>query len=331
MKMPVPVRFLILAFLVPSGTGQSQEAAYAWHFEMCDASAAVAVGTNFFAVANDEDNTLRLYDRDRSGGPVSATPLDAFLKVDQKRPEADLEGAAWLGDRIFWISSHGRNREGKVRESRNRFFATRVKRTGSGYYLEPVGRPCRRLLTDLVHNRELSRFRLLEASTLAPKEPGGLNIEGLCATPEGHLLIGFRNPIPEGQALVVPLLNPFGLLAGQSAQFGAVIRLDLGGLGIRDMIRLGSHYLIIAGSFNDQGGSRLYRWSGGRDRPAPVPDVTFPQFNPEAIVSYPDRPGRLQLLSDDGTRLLNGVECKRVSDPAQRRFRSIWVTLPNAD
>ena len=37
-----------------------------------------------------------------------------------------LSGAAWLGDRIFWIGSHGRNRDGKYRASRHRFFAVRI-------------------------------------------------------------------------------------------------------------------------------------------------------------------------------------------------------------
>jgi hypothetical protein len=34
--------------------------------------------------------------------------------------------------------------------------------------------------------------------------PGGLNIEGLAATPDGQLLIGFRNPLSEGKALLLP-------------------------------------------------------------------------------------------------------------------------------
>jgi len=106
---------------------------------MCDASAAVALDKNHFAVGNDEDNRLRIYRTDLSGLPEQSRDLSGFLKVDPKRPESDLEGAAWLGDRIFWITSHGRNREGKFRESRHRFFATTVQKTNDGLCFVPVG------------------------------------------------------------------------------------------------------------------------------------------------------------------------------------------------
>src|SRR5258705_7833365 len=80
---------------------------------MCDASAAVALDEDLFAVANDEDNTIRTYSAKRGGAPIETLNLSPFLRVDPKRPETDLEGAAWLDDQIFWIASHGRNHDGK--------------------------------------------------------------------------------------------------------------------------------------------------------------------------------------------------------------------------
>ena len=65
---------------------------------MCDASAAVAIGPDVFAVGNDEDNTLRLYRAKDGGLPFKSFDLSNFLKVDPKSPESDLEGAAWLGN-----------------------------------------------------------------------------------------------------------------------------------------------------------------------------------------------------------------------------------------
>ena len=35
----------------------------------------------------------------------------------------------------------------------------------------------------------------------AAEAEGGFNIEGLAAAPDGSLLIGLRNPIPQGRAL----------------------------------------------------------------------------------------------------------------------------------
>src|SRR5260221_3952592 len=198
-----------------TGAGVSTQT---WYYGMCDASAAVALNKDLFAVANDEDNSIRVYRTHEPGLPVRSFNLSLFLGVESKRPETDLEGAAWLGDRIFWITSHGRNHEGKYRRNRHYFFATRWNEAEQR--LTPVGKPYQNLLVDLSRERRLKQFKLGAASALAPKLPGALNIEALCATPDQHILIGFRNPIPPGQALIVPLLNPNDLLDGQRAQFG---------------------------------------------------------------------------------------------------------------
>src|SRR5436190_1450267 len=82
---------------------------------------------------------------------------------------------------------------------------------------------------------ELNQFKLGDAAKKAPKEEGGLNIESLCAVGE-TLYIGFRNPIPNGKALIVPLVNPSAVVdEGKPAQLGKPILIDLGGLGLRDM------------------------------------------------------------------------------------------------
>ena len=44
----------------------------------------------------------------------------------------------------------------------------------------------------LCYDPRLKPFNLARASTLPPKERGALNIEGLCATPQQQLLIGFQ-------------------------------------------------------------------------------------------------------------------------------------------
>ena len=77
----------------------------------CDGSAAVALDADHFAVADDDHNVLRVY---RIGQPDSIPSLnvDQFLEAPKKKKngfkEADIEGAARVGDRIYWIGSHGR-------------------------------------------------------------------------------------------------------------------------------------------------------------------------------------------------------------------------------
>jgi len=292
---------------------------------MCDASAAVAIGADVFAVGNDEDNTLRLYRAKDGGIPFQSSDLSNFLKVDPKSPESDLEGAAWLGNQIFWITSHGRNRDGKFRESRHRFFATSVA-TNDNLRLVPIGRPYTRLLADLAQDPRLKPYRLAAASKLPPKHRDALNIEGLCAMPDGHLLIGFRNPIPLGRGLVVPLLNPTEMITGVPAKLGDPMLLNLGGQGVRDIGFWQGRYMIVAGSPDAEGVSHLYSWKGPGFEPERMQGIDLHDFNPEALVVYPSHPNSFQVLSDDGTRQIQGQECKHLTDPMQRIFRGMWIT-----
>jgi hypothetical protein len=294
------------------------------HSGMCDASAGVPLGDDFFAVANDEDNTLRVYRNDRSGPPMRGVDLTTFLHVNPKSPETDLEGAARVGDRIYWITSHGRNQRGRERASRERFFATDIRGQHDQFELVAVGRPYQDLLLDLIADPRLARFHLARASGLAPKERGALNIEGLCATADHKLLIGFRNPIPGGQALIVPLENPDDVVRGARARLGNPILLDLDGLGIRDLAWARGKYYLIAGSYTGGGRSQLYEWDGSAADPRRLSRPKLRGLNPEALVFYPDREEFL-VLNDDGTRLVDGRPCKTVKDPARRSFRSVWL------
>ena len=95
-----------------------------------DGSAGAASGTNHFIDACDEDNLLRLYPSDTDGKPkvlLDLNQLLGFPKDNGEFKECDLEGAARIGDRIYWIGSHSRSaKKGKVQPSRQVLFATKV-------------------------------------------------------------------------------------------------------------------------------------------------------------------------------------------------------------
>ncbi len=297
------------------------------HAGMCDASGAVTVSSNLFVAADDEDNCLRLYRSDRGGAPVKQFDCSGFLELEGSSAEADLEGAARLGDRAFWIGSHGRNRDGKKRPSRCCLFATDIQVIDGELTLMPVGKPYRRLLVDLVNHPQFERFHLAEAARRAPEEAGGLSIEGLSAMPDGHLLIGFRNPVPGGKALLIPLTNPNEVIKGKPARLDGAIQLDLGGRGIRDIAWHKGTYLIIAGSWQDGGHFRLYTWLGPGAPPQLLHVAPLRDCQPEALVIYPQHGlQRFQILSDDGSVPIDGCPCKDLPDPNRRSFRSFWVT-----
>ena len=328
-----------------------------------DASAAVVIDKDMFIVADDENNILRVYKTSQGGLPLFSFNMAEFLSIEPEYPEADIEGAAIIGQRIYWITSHGRNKDGKMRPNRYRFFATTVKVENGNVTITPVGTPCKTMIHSLVKAENMRHLRLdratrfdateltkKERKKLAPKEEG-LNIEGLCASADGRTIyIGFRNPRPvdrvtnHKKALVVPLNNPKQVIEDCEAPiFGQPILLDLAGLGIRSMEYSHFHkeYFIIAGSFDESPKFALYRWSGKKERPPVlVRQLSQSNFSPEALVTFKDS-DKLFMLSDDGSleiKVGGAWECmkgefrrdgtclnKYLIDPKKKTFRGIWL------
>jgi hypothetical protein len=299
------------------------------HLGTCDASAAVEVGPGLFVVANDEDNVLRIYSSDKSGPPIDSVDLNPFLKPDPGSPEADIEAATHVGDRIYWITSHGANKNGKERLSRRRLFATDMKRLGGKVTLTPALQPYSDLVKNLAETPALKDFDLEGASKKAPEGEGGLNIEGLAATPQGTLLIAFRNPVPAGKALIVPLENPEQVLAGTPAKLGTPLLLSLDGRGIRSIeySKDRNEYLIVAGPTAETGTFALYGWAGPpSESPRLIKVLGLSGVRPEALILIASEKDSVLLLSDDGSKSVDDKECKE-AETAKRSFRSFRVEL----
>jgi len=331
-----------------------------------DASAAVAVGEDVFVVADDENNILRIYETSKAGQPVGSFDMTSFLGIEPDYPEADIEAATIIGRRIYWITSHGRNKDGKLRPSRYRFFATELLNENGSIQLRPAGKPCKTLVNELLKNQAARRLELDKATRfgeelkkkdsekLAPKNEG-LNIEGLCASADGGTLyIGFRNPRPKDKqdgrtkAIVMPLCNPDRVIEkGEAPVFGEPMLWDLKGLGIRSMeySRFHKACFIIAGGPDEEEGFALYRWSGEPESP-PVLERELSlgkkKFSFEALIPF-EKSGRLLMLSDDGNLLVKVAgawEClegeyrkdgtclnKYLANPGRKTFRGIWLEL----
>jgi pSer/pThr/pTyr-binding forkhead associated (FHA) protein len=108
-----------------------------------------------------------------------------------------------------------------------------------------------------------------ELKSVSADEKYAINIEGITWDPDHErLLLGMRAPVVDGQALIVPvkLHDAHGAFTADNLEFGAAMRLPLGGLGIRDIqydSRLKS-FLIIAGqsSHHDKKVFKLWEWDG---------------------------------------------------------------------
>jgi Protein of unknown function (DUF3616) len=286
----------------------------------CDASGAVPLTKDVFAVADDEDNILRQYSAQNGGEALDKTDVSPFLELRQKHPESDIEAATRIGDVAYWLTSHGRNKKGDLKPERSYFFATTLP--SNQLRLSGVGSPQSGLQEELIAQFDPD-FHLQAASERPPNVPEGFNIEGLTATLDGKLLIGFRNPIPHGKALIVLLENPRAVLDGAKAQFGTPILLELEGLGIRGLSWWHGKYLIIGGPF-DNGPSKLFTWEGPGHVAALVA-VDLSHYNPEGFFT-PEDADEIMLLSDDGTSLIEGKPCKTLKKhEGPKRFRGIWL------
>lgn len=310
---------------------------------VCDASAAAIIDDVHFIVGNDEDETLALYASDGSTATAVQTfNFASYLRsnIDQ---ECDIEDATRLGNRIYWITSHGRSKKGKLRVNRYRLFATDIAYASSELQLNWGGR-YDRLVHDMLDDsswdtpsaaltRETiavidraTRLSEEKVSELEPKDEG-LNIEALAVdSNQQGLWIGFRNPLREGKALVLHLKNPDALLAGngEQARFSDPIYLDLGGMGFRSMDYdpVKKVYFIIAGLQRNGGPFSLFRWNGTADHaPEFVMDLQYAKGSyPEAVLV---EGSEIHVLNDEGKRRINKRKCKkvRVEDKSFRERR----------
>ena len=299
----------------------------------CDGSAAAWLGNDRIAVADDEDGTLWLYGI--GGGEPERRDLPGLAG-----DEPDFEGAARIGEKIYWIGSHGRNAKGKVQPSRQVVVATDLDGTIVGTPFKdllpflPGADPSGKLgLADSIGMGETSRARAAEA--------GGLNIEGLVAKPDGSAWIGLRNPrSDDGEAVLIPLdgLASVGTAAPKISP-GKAAKILIDELGVRDLawsedLRA---FLIIGGTSSAGDDFRLYRWAGDGSPPQAIMRVEG--IGPEAVVPLPG--GRTALLlSDDGDRRVavaeSGCEsgwrdgtcaCKHLVDHGKKSFRGRIVEL----
>lgn len=351
-----------------ASAASSQPETTRFHTGASDASAALAVDADWMFVADDENQVLRLYSRRDSGlhqAGFDVTASLALTDIDGGVPrEVDIEGSTRIGNRIFWIGSHGNQATGNhnARPNRRRVFATDLDGAGILAGLSYAGR-YDHLLEDMIgwdnaggHGLGEGFLGLAAASApnVSPELPSGLNIEGLSIAPDGSTaLVAFRAPrLPAGSrdlALVVPVLDFDALVTGAapgsqaagSAAFEPPILLDLGGRAIRSLERNAyGDYLIVAGPSGSVDPSgidfRLFLWSGSRDD-APVlldADLSILQSGGsfEGIVEVPVGRGPdtlVQLVVDTGDfdYYAEGVPAKELSERRQAKFRSEWVRI----
>jgi len=325
-----------------------------------DASTALALANNFMLVGDDEASVLRVYSRD-GGAAVKEISYDSFLGLAGK--EADLEGSTRIGDKLYFIGSHGNNKSGVDQNNREWIASATLSGTGAdtevsfnGKYmgLEAV------LATwdsSNAHGLGANHFGIAAgAASGTPESNTGLGIEGLTVSPDdSSLWIGFRAPVTGGaqlnKALIVSIGNIDAVLnSGAAPSIGDAIELDLGGRGIRSIEKnAAGQYVIIAGPAGTASADvaddfRLYTWDG-KVVDGQAVNLVHDAVDLDAILaatggsfeSIVTVPGSLaagsyiQLLQDNGDTIWEGqTKVSKDLDADQQQFMGNWIKLGGA-
>jgi len=318
-----------------------------YHASAADASTAIALDENYMLVANDEDQILRLYDRNQSGLPLKTFDLNTNLNLAK---EADFEASFRIGNRIYLLGSHGNDTEGKAEPTRDMVCSYDVSGTGAATTLTFVGQ-FKNLQSQLItwDNANGEALGLADSSPVGilPTDAEGFNIEA--ATQFGtNVYVGFRAPLQNksarNKALIIPVSNFTTVVNNSSGtmSFGTPILLDLGGRSIRSLSTTPNGEILILAGPVDSGTHtfEFYRWNGS---PASAPVLVPSSVNaaaantgftgkPEAIVDPPPNlsgGSQVQVLQDNGDTIYynDGQTGKAHSTRAFAKSRSELLTL----
>ncbi|HSY60563.1 MAG TPA: T9SS type A sorting domain-containing protein, partial [Cytophaga sp.] len=321
-----------------------------WHTGMSDASEAISLDDTYYIVNDDELNILNVYDRSQSGLPVASYDYTTQLNLpDLSKPEVDLEAGTRsfkIANRIYWLGSMSNSKAPfNLQPNRNRLFATTVTGTGAattfsfvGYY----GDLRAQLITwGDAHNYN---FTSSAAQGVDSKQVNGFAAEGMVFGPDSTTLyIGLRAPLASmttrDKAIIAPVLN-FEAWFNNGAPannptFGDPIELDLGGRGIRGVIRAkNGTYIIVAGSSGADATSAIFKWTGhAADAPILVTTSANAVLNMEGVMEVTNgtnlSTSKLQVISDGGDDVIynDNNEAKDFAELSLRKFRSDVVSM----
>jgi hypothetical protein len=288
---------------------------------MCEAAAASALDSRRLVLADRAASVLRVYDVARGGAPLAQIDLTSWLDWSARLDRPEIRGGARLGGHTFWLTSHARGRDGRRDPAHSRFFAIAPSSDGEG--LQPVGRPYANLRKELLKVPELAALGK-GVRKRGPLEAGGIDLAALAEAGDGRsLLIGFRSPVVEGHALLLPLLNPAETIARQAPRFGVLRRIDLGGRAIADLFRWRDGFVVVAAPLGGASEPRLFFWDGASQTPSEVP-LDLPGLSPSAAVAVESRV--LLLGRDRAARTASA--CQGLIDDRQKRLQALWLRLP---
>ncbi len=320
-----------------------------WHTGMSDASDAIALDNDYYMTADDEVDLINVYSRNNSGLPVASFDYSSYLNLpDLAKPEVDAEASARsykIANRYYWLGSMSNGKDPfDNKPNRDRLFATTVTGTGATTSISVNGYSAIRSSLLTWGDAYGYNFTASAAAGVDSKAANGFAAEGMVFGPDSTTLwIGLRAPlVPTAnrtKAVIAPILN-FETWFNNGSQvgnptFGAPIELNLGGKGIRDIIRLSNgSYIIVAGDAGPNLAlSSIYKWTGNTvDAPILVSTKGDGKLNMEGVMEVKTNGitsmSQLQVLSDGGSDVIynDGLVAKDYGNLNLRKFRSDVLT-----
>ncbi|XMO87591.1 T9SS type A sorting domain-containing protein [Algibacter sp. AS12] len=301
-----------------------------FHTGSSDGSTGIPVDSDYVWIADDEDQTLRLYNINHSGLPIKETDFNAALGTTT---EVDLEGSFIVNNTIYWT--------GSTEESdRSVIFSTTLAGTGTSSMLKYIDKYTS-LRDDLIawdtnntHGLGNSFFGLDNA----------LEIESLALAPNSTTTayIGLRSSTNQGKAIIIPVTNFTSLpgLAAGSSVFDAPIFIDLKGRTLRTMECNENGCILVGGPFGTKTDFKIYTWTGNAVDAPELRSTDLTALNTggsfEGLIALPETPflgsegdtDQVTLLVDLGATVIynDGTENKD-QEAEWKKFRSDVVTL----
>jgi len=226
-------------------------------YNVFEPSGATTMPDGKVLLVEDESNSraLKLLEiqSDGSIAEIGNLYLPKKIKKIFKKGVEDLEAVTSDGNIVYAITSHSLTRANKRKSAREKLMMfSYVDGAIEDFYIY------KNLRKDLYKNFPEFFKKSLFLSNM-------INIEGLSINGEdGGLLIAFRSPLADADALVISLKNPKEMfLKGVKPEFGKAIRVDLKGLGIRDITydkEKKGYWIIAGGSDNRESKFELWFW-----------------------------------------------------------------------
>lgn len=327
-----------------------------WHTVISDASAAIAIDDNYMIIGDDEHNMLYMYNRNQSGLPVKTFDYNQgnILALTDGSAgawkELDVEAGVsspTVAGKTYWLGSMSNSSSFNNKPNRNRLIAINYSGTGTASTFTNAGFYSN-LRQQLITWGDANGYNFT-ASAADGKEPkiiDGFNVEGMVFGPDNTTLyIGFRAPLVplanRTKAVIAPILNfetffnngsPVG-----NPTIGSPIELDLGGRGIRDIIRLANgSYIIIAGSYDATLVPAIYTWTGNAANAPVLTSFNVSGLNLEAVLPVNENgvqsTTKLQVITDNGSKVYynDAVESKDLTQDNYKKFSSDVVSSSGA-